>query len=72
MLSCSYRCTKFMIDLSSLEIIDRTKYVRSILHYRFYNLYDLNAGMQKATDWGYSFHNTLKFVLEKAFSKILR
>jgi len=38
---------KVILDLSSLEIIDRTKYVRSILHYGFYNLYDLIAWRKK-------------------------
>jgi hypothetical protein len=40
MLRNSYSCTKFL-NLSSLEIIDRTMYVQLILHYGFYNLYDL-------------------------------
>jgi len=30
-----------LLNLSSLEIIDRTMYVQLIFHYGFYNLYDL-------------------------------
>jgi hypothetical protein len=41
MLCCVVRITvqNCFIPLSSLEIIDRTKYVNLILHEHFYNLY---------------------------------
>jgi hypothetical protein len=37
----------YSILLSSLEIIDRTKYVRSILHHGFYNPYYMFFNCQK-------------------------
>jgi len=43
------------LNLSSLEIIDRTMYVQLILHYGFYNLYDLITLM---TNSGNSTENT--------------
>jgi len=44
-----------ILDLSSLEILERTKYVQIILHHGFYNVYDLIKGMKQPLNLG-SFH----------------